>query len=86
MATWHQLQRPVRLFDERQWTVVIDPPNEPRCLALFRSQREANAYAERFRAPFVSPKASRCSSDGREAGHDQMAATDRGALRGPLAT
>ena len=53
MATWHQLQRPVRLFDERQWTVVIDPPNECRSLVLFRSQKEANAYAERFRAPFV---------------------------------
>jgi len=35
MATWHQLQRPVQLWAENELTVVIDPPNEPRCLALF---------------------------------------------------
>jgi len=45
MATWHQLQRPVQLWAENELTVVIDPPNEPRCLALFSTQREANQYA-----------------------------------------
>jgi len=49
MATWHQLQRPVQLWAENELTVVIDPPNEPRCLALFSTQREANQYASKFR-------------------------------------
>jgi hypothetical protein len=47
MATWHQQQRPVKLWDERQWTVVIDPPGEPRWLMLFGTEREAAQFAKR---------------------------------------
>ena len=43
MATWHQLQRPVQLWAENELTVVIDPPNEPRCLALFLDVRPVSA-------------------------------------------
>jgi hypothetical protein len=53
MATWHQHRRPVQLFDERQWTVVVDPPNETRCLMLFGSEADAKRYAGRFQAPWV---------------------------------
>lgn len=48
MATWHQQQadkrHPVRLWDETQWSVVIDPPNRMRALYLTSSKANADAY------------------------------------------
>jgi hypothetical protein len=48
MSTWHQEQRPVKLFHETEWTVVIDPPNEMRGLVRFATEAEANAYKANF--------------------------------------
>jgi hypothetical protein len=40
MATWHQKQAgPVRLDHDKEWTVVIDPPNLAR--ALYRTSSKA---------------------------------------------
>lgn len=44
MATWHQLQRPVRLWHPTQWTVVIDPPNQMRALMTFSTKALADVY------------------------------------------
>ena len=44
MATWHQLQRPTRLFHATQWTVVIDPPHQMRALMRFTSKALAEVY------------------------------------------
>jgi hypothetical protein len=44
MATWHQLQRPTKLYHDTQWTVVIDPPNRMRGLMLFSSRDLAEVY------------------------------------------
>jgi hypothetical protein len=50
MATWHQSRRRVRLYHDTAWTVVIDPPNELRCLMLFNTEHEATRHAESFNA------------------------------------
>jgi hypothetical protein len=44
MATWHQQQRPVRLYHATQWTVVIDPPNQMRALITFSTKALAEVY------------------------------------------
>jgi hypothetical protein len=44
MATWHQLQRPVQLYHETKWTVVIDPPNDSAALMCFSTRDLAEVY------------------------------------------
>lgn len=44
MATWHQLQRPVKLYHPTQWTVVIDPPHQMRALMHFTTLELAKVY------------------------------------------
>ena len=44
MATWHQQQRPVKLYHPTQWTVVIDPPNQMRALMCFSTLELAKVY------------------------------------------
>lgn len=46
MATWHQNRRPVKLFHATQWTVVTDPPNGMRTLALFTDEAGAKKSIE----------------------------------------
>ena len=48
MATWHQLQRPVPLYHKTMWNVVIDPPNEFRCLVGHKTKEEAQQYVDNF--------------------------------------
>lgn len=50
MATWHQLRVQTRLYHDTQWTVVEDPPNECRVLALCETEAEANAYRDQSKA------------------------------------
>ena len=50
MATWHQQQRPVKLYHETQWTVVIDPPNEMRALYRTSSKDLADVYMRGLKA------------------------------------
>lgn len=50
MATWHQLKRPSRTSHDTQWTVLIDPPGEPRGIARFVSKIQAEAYLEAIQA------------------------------------
>ena len=44
MSTWHQQQHPVRLYHPTQWTVVIDPPNQPTALMTFSTKALAEVY------------------------------------------
>lgn len=44
MATWHQQQRPVKLYHPTQWTVVIDPPHQMRALVTFGTKDMADVY------------------------------------------
>jgi hypothetical protein len=44
MATWHQMQHPVKLYHATEWTVVIDPPHQMRALMLFSSKALAEVY------------------------------------------
>lgn len=57
MATWHQLQRPVRLFHDTHWTVVIDPPNQMRACMTFSTRQLADVYMRNLKAnnPAVYP-------------------------------
>lgn len=59
MSTWHQQQRPVRLFHSTQWTVVIDPPNQMRALMTFTTKALAEVYMRNLKAnnPAVLPYA-----------------------------
>ncbi len=50
MATWHQMQRPVRLYHDTQWTVVIDPPNEMRACMSFTTRELAEVYMRNLAA------------------------------------
>jgi hypothetical protein len=49
MATYHQLKaeaqgRGPRLYHDTEWTVVVDPPNQVRCLVTFSTEVAAQAY------------------------------------------
>lgn len=44
MATWHQAKNPVQLWHPKEWTVVIDPPNQMRALVRFTSKNLADVY------------------------------------------
>lgn len=50
MATWHQEQRPVKLYHETEWTVVIDPPNQMRALYRASSRDLAEVYLRGLKA------------------------------------
>jgi hypothetical protein len=50
MATWHQQQRPVKLYHPTQWTVVIDPPNEMRALYCTSTKELAEVYMRNLKA------------------------------------
>lgn len=47
MATWHQLQRTIKLYDDTRWTVVDDAPNQCRSMMLFATEDSARAYVAR---------------------------------------
>lgn len=50
MATWHQQQRPVKLYHETDWTVVIDPPNQMTHLYRASSKDLADVYLRGLKA------------------------------------
>ena len=50
MSTWHQDQRPTRLWHETQWTVVIDPPNQMRALYRTSTKQLAEVYMRGLKA------------------------------------
>jgi hypothetical protein len=50
MATWHQNQRPVKLYHATQWTVVIDPPNQMRACMTFSTRELAKVYMRNLAA------------------------------------
>ena len=50
MATWHQNQRPTKLYHPTQWTVVIDPPNQMRALMTFSTRDLAEVYMRNLKA------------------------------------
>lgn len=50
MATWHQQQRPVTLYHETDWTVVIDPPNQMTALYRTSSKQLAEVYMRGLKA------------------------------------
>jgi hypothetical protein len=50
MSTWHQDQRPVKLWHETEWTVVIDPPNQMRALSRCSSKALADVYMRGLKA------------------------------------
>ena len=60
MATWHQMQRPVRLWHETMWTVVVDPPHRPLGLMLFETEAEAKQYAANVQHAYVLRPAREC--------------------------
>jgi hypothetical protein len=49
MATWHQLKRPVTMFHQTLWTVVVDPPGECRSLITFGRERDALMHMRNLR-------------------------------------
>lgn len=49
MATWHQERNPVKLYHETDWTVVIDPPGEPRALYTTSTKLLAEVYLRNLR-------------------------------------
>jgi hypothetical protein len=50
MATWHQLQRPTKLYHATQWTVIIDPPHRMRACMLFSTRELAEVYMRNLKA------------------------------------
>lgn len=50
MATWHQNQRPVKLYHATQWTVIIDPPNQMRACMTFSTRDLAEVYMRNLKA------------------------------------
>jgi len=49
MATWHQQRNPVRYWHETQWTVLINPPNEPVSLYRTSTREMAEVYMRGLR-------------------------------------
>jgi len=47
MSTWHQRQRPVPLWSETTWNVVIDPPNRMTCVRTFDNADAAYEFSRR---------------------------------------
>jgi hypothetical protein len=41
MAAWHQQRRPVRLWDEHQWNLITDPPNDLSSIMSFSTEQAA---------------------------------------------
>lgn len=56
MATWHQRMNPVPLFHATDWTVVIDPPNNPMAVTRFSTRALADKYMRdlRFNNPVAA--------------------------------
>ncbi len=51
MATWHQTKATgVKLFHETDWTVVIDPPHQLRCLYRTSTKELAEVYMRGLKA------------------------------------
>lgn len=48
MSTWHQRQRPQRLWHETKWTLVIDPPNGQLTVERFDTPELANEQKQRL--------------------------------------
>lgn len=49
MATWHQQRRPVKLYHEKFFSVVIDPPSEFRTVSLFPTRLAAEQHLDNLR-------------------------------------
>jgi hypothetical protein len=41
MSTWHQQQRPSKLYHETKWSLVSDMPNNCTSITLFDTEQEA---------------------------------------------
>jgi hypothetical protein len=50
MATWHQSKNPVKLYGEKTWNVVIDPPNQMRAIMTFSTSELAKVYLRNLKA------------------------------------
>jgi hypothetical protein len=50
MATWHQKQRPEKLWHATDWTVVIDPPNQMTHLYRTSTKAPADVYMRNLKA------------------------------------
>ena len=50
MATWHQRQRPGKLYHETLYSVVIDPPNGCTAVVRYSTRGEAEQYLANVRA------------------------------------
>lgn len=50
MATWHQQQRPVKLWHDTEWTVVVDPPNQMTHLYRTSTRDLAEVYMRGLKA------------------------------------
>lgn len=53
MATWHQQQRPTKLYHDTLWTALTDPVNGMRSCMLFATQAEAEAFAAKVPYTYV---------------------------------
>lgn len=49
MATWHQMQNPVKRYHETKWSVWIDPPNDCAAVYLYDTHAEAMAMFGRLK-------------------------------------
>jgi hypothetical protein len=54
MSTWHQDQVSVRLYHDTDWTIVTDPPNQPRTLWREATREDAEATLARWSARYAT--------------------------------
>jgi hypothetical protein len=54
------MHRPVKLYHETQWTVVIDPPNGLRCLMCFNTREAAQTYQNKVAHSYILAPANVC--------------------------
>lgn len=50
MSTWHQQQRPVKLYHATEWTVVVDPPNQMTHCYRTSTKQLAEVYMRNLKA------------------------------------
>lgn len=56
MSTWHQRKaKPVPLWHETLWTVVVDPPNGMCCGMRFETAEDADDYRSKVAHSYVLP-------------------------------
>ncbi|MCG3778271.1 MAG: hypothetical protein JW388_0984 [Nitrospira sp.] len=68
MSTWHQDQathrafiakKPLKFWHDTKWTVVIDPPNDMRCMARFATEEKAKEYQAKCPHSYILPPGGR---------------------------